>query len=164
MLVDWFLAVDRRARLLSETISLAETSGASQIEARRRLALAAGESPLSVDTLMVATQLGLTADEVELLGYLRFGNQIADAIVQGSPPSLDVFLHVLRNSDPTDFVCIDGLTHQNPQVALHVSCHAIDWFLEGDYVELFVTPNRTVEPNWPGRGNISPLLSVHRLH
>jgi DNA-binding CsgD family transcriptional regulator len=83
VLVDWFLAVDRRARLLSETISLAEASGSSQVEARRRLAVAAGESPLSVDTLMVATQVGLTADQVELLGYLilGFGNpQIAAAI------------------------------------------------------------------------------------
>jgi DNA-binding CsgD family transcriptional regulator len=83
LLVDWFLAVDRRAKLLSDAISTAEASGATPIEVRRRLALAAGESPLPVDTLMVAGQVGLTADQVELLGYLLlgFGNhQIADAI------------------------------------------------------------------------------------
>lgn len=83
LLVDWFLAVDRRAKLLSDAISAAEASGATPIEVRRRLALAAGESPLPVDTLMVAGQIGLTADQVELLGYLLlgFGNyQIADAI------------------------------------------------------------------------------------
>ena len=83
VLVDWFLAVDRRAKRLSDAISIAQASGASQIEARRRLALAAGDSPLPVDTLMVAGQIGLTADQVELLGYLLlgFGNhQIADAI------------------------------------------------------------------------------------
>lgn len=83
LLVDWFLAVDRRAKLLSDAISTAETSGASQVESRRRLALAAGESPLPVDSLMVAGQIGLTADQIELLGYLLlgFGNhQIADAI------------------------------------------------------------------------------------
>jgi DNA-binding CsgD family transcriptional regulator len=83
LLVDWFLAIDRRAKRLSDALSFAEASGTSQIEARRRLALAAGESPLPVDTLMVAGQIGLTADQIELLGYLLlgFGNhQIADAI------------------------------------------------------------------------------------
>ena len=83
LLVDWFLAVDRRAKRLSDALIVAEASGTSQIEARRRLALAAGESPLPVDTLMVAGQIGLTADQVELLGYLLLGfsnHQIADAI------------------------------------------------------------------------------------
>ncbi len=83
LLVDWFMAVDRRAKLLSDALSVAEASGTSRIEARRRLALAAGESPLPVDTLMVAGQIGLTADQVELLGYLLLGfsnHQIADAI------------------------------------------------------------------------------------
>ena len=83
LLVDWFLAVDRRAKLLSDAIRIAEAGGGSQVEVRRRLALAAGESPLPVDTLLVAGQIGLTADQIELLGYLLlgFGNhQIADAI------------------------------------------------------------------------------------
>jgi DNA-binding CsgD family transcriptional regulator len=83
VLVDWFLTVDRRAKVLSDAMSLAEANGTNPIEVRRRLALAAGESPLPVDTLMVAGQVGLTADQAELLGYLLlgFGNpQIADAI------------------------------------------------------------------------------------
>jgi DNA-binding CsgD family transcriptional regulator len=83
LLVDWFMAVDRRARLLSNALAMAEATATSDIEARRRLALAAGESPLPVDTLIVAGQLGLTADQVELLGYLLLGfsnGQIADAI------------------------------------------------------------------------------------
>ena len=83
LLVDWFMAVDRRARQLSAVLTDAQASASSEIEVRRRLALAAGESPLSVDTLIVAGQVGLTADQVELLGYLLlgFGNhQIADAI------------------------------------------------------------------------------------
>jgi DNA-binding CsgD family transcriptional regulator len=83
LLVDWFMAVDRRARLLSNALSAAQATATSDIEVRRRLALAAGESPLPVDTLIVAGQVGLTADQVELLGYLLLGfanNQIADAI------------------------------------------------------------------------------------
>jgi DNA-binding CsgD family transcriptional regulator len=83
LLVDWFMAVDRRAMALSAALRQGESHGESPIELRRRLALAAGESPVPVDTLVVAGQLGLTANEIELLGYLLlgFGNsQIADAI------------------------------------------------------------------------------------
>jgi DNA-binding CsgD family transcriptional regulator len=83
VLVDWFMAVDRRARFLSSALAAAQAGGSSEIEVRRRLALAAGESPLPLDTLIVAGQIGLTADQVELLGYLLLGfgnNQIADAI------------------------------------------------------------------------------------
>lgn len=83
LLVDWFMAVDRRARVLSDALVAAQATGTSDIDVRRRLALAAGESPLPVDTLIVAGQVGLTADQVELLAYLLlgFGNtQIAEAI------------------------------------------------------------------------------------
>jgi DNA-binding CsgD family transcriptional regulator len=83
LLVDWFMAVDKQARALANALAAAKTDAASAIEVRRRLALAAGESPLSVDTLIVAGQVGLTADQIELLGYLLlgFGNhQIAEAI------------------------------------------------------------------------------------
>jgi DNA-binding CsgD family transcriptional regulator len=82
LLVDWFMTVDRRALALSGAMRAGEALGESPVEVRRRLALAAGESPLPVDTLVVAGQLGLTANQVELLGYLvlGFGNaQIADA-------------------------------------------------------------------------------------
>jgi DNA-binding CsgD family transcriptional regulator len=83
VLIDWFMAVDRRAVALSAAMRTAEARQESPIELRRRLALAAGESPLPVDALVVAGQLGLTANQVELLGYLQlgFGNaQIADAV------------------------------------------------------------------------------------
>jgi DNA-binding CsgD family transcriptional regulator len=83
VLVDSFMAVDRRARFLSSVLAAAQTGASSEIEVRRRLALAAGESPLPLDTLIVAGQIGLTADQIELLGYLLLGfgnNQIADAI------------------------------------------------------------------------------------
>jgi DNA-binding CsgD family transcriptional regulator len=83
LLVDWFMSVDRRAMALSAALRLGESRRESAIEVRRRLALAAGESPVPVDTLVVAGQLGLTANQIELLSYLvlGFGNaQIADAI------------------------------------------------------------------------------------
>ena len=83
IMVDWFLAVDERAMQLSEAIATARSGSVSDIELRRRLALAAGESPLPIDTLLVGGQLGLTADQVELLGYLLLGlgnHQIADAV------------------------------------------------------------------------------------
>jgi DNA-binding CsgD family transcriptional regulator len=82
LLVDWFMTVDRRAMALSAAIRSGEARADSSIEVRRRLGLAAGESPLPIDSLLVAGQLGLTANQVELLGYLvlGFGNaQIADA-------------------------------------------------------------------------------------
>jgi DNA-binding CsgD family transcriptional regulator len=83
LLVDWYMAVDRRVILLSRMMTAGIARGDSPLELRQRLAAAAGESPLPVDTLVVAGRLGLKADEVELLGYLLlgFGNpQIADAI------------------------------------------------------------------------------------
>jgi DNA-binding CsgD family transcriptional regulator len=83
LLVDWYMAVDRRAMALSTAMRTGEAREESPIEIRRRLALAAGDSPLPVDTLVIAGQLGLTANQIELLSYilLGFGNaQIADAI------------------------------------------------------------------------------------
>lgn len=83
LLIDWFMAIERRAVGLSAALRSAEGRLESPIEVRRRLALAAGESPVPVDSLVVAGQLGLTGNQIELLGYLLlgFGNaQIADAI------------------------------------------------------------------------------------
>jgi len=83
LLVDWFMAVDRRVIHLSRMLHAGMAQGDSPLELRRRLSIAAGESPLPIDTLVVAGRLGLRADEIELLGYLLlgFGNaQIAEAI------------------------------------------------------------------------------------
>ncbi len=83
LLVDWFMAVDRRVLHLSRMLNAGITQGDSPLELRRRLGVAAGDSPLPIDTLVLAGRLGLRADEIELLGYLvlGFGNaQIAEAI------------------------------------------------------------------------------------
>jgi len=83
LMVDWFLSVDRRAMELSEAVATARTGNVSDIQLRQRLAVAAGESPLPIDTLLAGGQLGLTVDQIELLGYLLLGlgnHQIADAV------------------------------------------------------------------------------------
>jgi DNA-binding CsgD family transcriptional regulator len=83
ILVDWYMSVDRRALALTAALRMGESRHESPIELKRRLAIAAGESPLPVDTLLAAGQVGLTANQIELLGYLilGFGNaQIADAL------------------------------------------------------------------------------------
>lgn len=81
----------------------------------------------------------------------------------GSPASPSWVMSVIRNGDPTDLVCADSQTNEAPTVAQLADCATTDWFLAGDYVELLVTPGRTVESNWPGRGNVSPVLSVTLL-
>lgn len=83
ILVDWYMSVDRRALALTAALRMGESRRESTIELKRRLAIAAGESPVPVDTLLAAGQIGLTANQIELLGYLvlGFGNaQIADAV------------------------------------------------------------------------------------
>ena len=83
LLVDWFMAVDRRVLQLGRVLNAGIAQGDSPLELRSRLGVAAGDSPLPIDTLVLAGRLGLRADEVELLGYLvlGFGNaQIAEAI------------------------------------------------------------------------------------
>lgn len=76
----------------------------------------------------------------------------------GSPQSPSWIVAVIRNGDPTDFVCAENRTNENVTGAQLAGCSTVDWFLAGDYVELTVTPGRTVESNWPGRGNVSPIL------
>lgn len=106
------------------------------------------------------TQLTVPSD-----GFYRVTAQmtVLGSGYEGSPPAPDVGLEVIRNADPTDFVCVDRLTRQDPTVALHVSCETTDWFLAGDFVEVYVTPDRTVESNWPGRGTVSPILIIERV-
>jgi hypothetical protein len=78
----------------------------------------------------------------------------------GSPASPSWVMSVIRNGDATDFVCSETRTDEDETVAQLAGCSTTDWFLAGDYLELSVTPGRTVESNWPGRGNVSPILLV----
>ena len=83
LLVDWFMAIDRRVLQLSRELNAGIAQATSPLELRRRLGVAAGDSPLPIDTLVLAGRLGLRADDLELLSYLvlGFGNaQIAEAI------------------------------------------------------------------------------------
>jgi hypothetical protein len=81
---------------------------------------------------------------------------------RGSPASPHWTLSVIRNGDPTDFVCSDTQTNEDEFRAQLADCATTDWFLAGDYAELLVTEGRTVESNWPGRSNVSPVLIVER--
>lgn len=88
---------------------------------------------------------------------------ILGAAYDGSALAPNVTLTVTRNDDPHDFVCGHRHSNENPYPALLLDCSATDWFLAGDTLQVFVTPGLTVESNWPGRANISPVITVERL-
>lgn len=75
-------------------------------------------------------------------------------------PAEDIVLTVRRDGDPNAFVAFARLTGQDPSVATGINAGTTDWFEAGEYVEVFVTPGLTVEANWPGRSNVSPVLTV----
>jgi hypothetical protein len=94
--------------------------------------------------------------------YVTAQLTILGSAYPGSAPAPDVWVEVIRNGDPTDFVCVNRKTNQDETAAAHVFCATTDWFLAGDYLEVFAPPGTTVESNWPGRGNVSPVLIVER--
>ncbi len=79
---------------------------------------------------------------------------------KGSPASPWWIMTVIRNGDEHDYVCSETRTNENVRNAQLASCSTTDWFVAGDYLQLSVTPDRTVESNWPGRNNVSPILSA----
>lgn len=135
--------------------------------------VSAGENQLSTDEPITFDHV--TWDTAELWdhdepqrltipsdGFYRIGTQITVLGwgYRGSPPSPYWTLSVIRNGDPTDLVCSNTQTDEDPSRAQLADCASTDWFLAGDYVELLVTEGRTVEANWPGRSNLSPVLIV----
>ena len=75
-------------------------------------------------------------------------------------PANDVALTVRRDGDPTAFVAFARQSDERPDPALGLEASTTDWFEAGEYLEVFVTPGLTVEANWPGRSNVSPVLIV----
>ena len=73
-------------------------------------------------------------------------------------PADDVLVTIRRDGDPNAFVA--GVRHsaQDPAVAGMVNAGTTDWFEAGEYLEVYVTPGLTIESNWPGRANVSPVL------
>lgn len=77
-------------------------------------------------------------------------------------PADSVVLSVKRDGDPTAFVAFARLSNQRPEPAGGLNAETTDWFEAGEYVEVFVSEGLTVEANWPGRSNISPVLTILR--
>lgn len=77
------------------------------------------------------------------------------------PPADDILLSVRRDGDPTAFVAAIRLSDEQPEPAQLLSTSMTDWFEAGEYIEAFVSPpGLIVEANWPGRSNISPVLTA----
>lgn len=76
-------------------------------------------------------------------------------------PDDDIVLLVKRDGDPTGFVAGARKSDVRPEPAQVVNAATTDWFEANEYVEVFVTPvGLTIESNWPGRANLSPVLTV----
>jgi DNA-binding CsgD family transcriptional regulator len=81
-LSDWFVRVDRRALELNEALH-APRFGPEHLAIRDGLQRALGHLDVSLDVVLAAGQLGLTAMQAELLSYLMLGlsnMEIADAM------------------------------------------------------------------------------------
>jgi len=81
-LSDWFIGLDRQVLALNEAVRSAP-AGMELLAIREGLVRALGSSQVPVDVVLTAGQLGLTADQAELLSYLVLGLsnlEIADAL------------------------------------------------------------------------------------
>lgn len=81
-LSDWFVGLDRQVLALNEAVRSAPV-GMERLAIREGLVRALGSSQVPVDVVLTAGQLGLTADQAELLSYLVLGLsnlEIADAV------------------------------------------------------------------------------------
>lgn len=76
-----------------------------------------------------------------------------------NPPNPSWWMLLRRNGDDDDYL---AAARENPAERHGVAfgeAHTVACLDAGDYVQLFVTPNRMVESNWPGTGgSISPVL------
>jgi len=81
-LSDWFIGLDQQVLTLNEAVRSAPV-GMERLAIREGLVRALGSSQVPVDVVLTAGQLGLTADQAELLSYLVLGLsnlEIADAV------------------------------------------------------------------------------------
>lgn len=125
------------------------------------------DEPLAFDATTYDTAGFWDGEELAMPqdGFYRVTVQVTvlGALYQGSEAAPDVALTVTRNHDPHDFVCAHRHSDEDPITALLLDCAATDWFLQGDTLQVLVTPGVTVESNWPGRANISPVVTVELL-
>jgi hypothetical protein len=125
------------------------------------------DEPLTFDSTTFDTADFWDGDELAMPrdGFYRVTVQVTilGGGYEGSEWAPDATLTVTRNHDPHDFVCGHRHSDEDPDAALLLDCGATDWFLEGDTLQVLVTPGRTVESNWPGRANVSPAVTVELL-
>ncbi|MGH3118953.1 MAG: hypothetical protein ACRDQ2_17940, partial [Gaiellales bacterium] len=76
-----------------------------------------------------------------------------------NPANPNWWMLIRRNGDPDDYL---AAARENPAERHGVAfeeTHTVACLEAGDYIQLFVTPDRLVESNWPGTGgSISPVL------
>jgi len=76
-----------------------------------------------------------------------------------NPPNPNWWMLIRRNGVPDDYL---AAARENPAERHGVAfdeTHTVACLEAGDYIQLFVTPNRLIESNWPGSGgSISPVL------
>jgi hypothetical protein len=81
---------------------------------------------------------------------------------RGAPVD-DVVMVIDRVGDPSGFLVFDRVSGGAPDIAAALGGSTTDWYLAGERIELRVTEGITVEANWPGRSNVSPILVVTYL-
>ena len=92
-------------------------------------------------------------------GYGRTGRMIRGDPGSGNPESPNFIMEIKRNGSATDYVAADNRTDENAGEAQLGHTATVECFEVGDYIQLFVTPNRMVESNWPKTGgSLSPVL------
>jgi hypothetical protein len=78
-----------------------------------------------------------------------------------NPPNPHWWMLVRRNGDEDDYL---AAARENPAERHGVAfgeAHTVACLQAGDYIQLFVTPDRMVESNWPDTGgSISPVLYI----
>jgi hypothetical protein len=77
----------------------------------------------------------------------------------GNPESPDFIIEIKKNGNPDEFVAADFLSDENPRLALLNHTGSVECFVQGEFIQLFVTGDRVIESNWPdSNGSVSPVL------
>lgn len=124
---------------------------------------------LSFDTVDFASCTCWTADHPTRITFTETGVWQVQAMVTvlgtayGHGPADSPVLEVIRGGDTSGYVAGDRISNADPRAAHFLDASATDWFHAGEWVEVYVTPGTTVEANWPGRANVSPVVTVQYL-
>jgi hypothetical protein len=97
----------------------------------------------------------LVQGQITVLGY---GYNANSQPLGGNPPAPNYGIFVMANG--IEYVAADNLTDELGRWAQLNHTGTVACFEVGDYLQLFVTPGLLVESNWPGIGNLSPVLFI----